>query len=52
VTVPFVARLGETIQGGRASEADILGSRLLPIFAIDAAIYVLVILDMVLKPLS
>ena len=44
--------LGETIRDGREIEADILGSRLPRIFAIDAVIYALVIADMVLKPLS
>ena len=41
-----------SVRDGRAIEADVLGSRLPRIFAIDAGIYVLVIADMVLKPLS
>ena len=44
--------LGDTVRDGREIEADILGSRLPRIFAIDAGIYALVIADMVLKPLS
>jgi len=52
VTVPFIATLGETIRDGREDDADLLGSRLLRVFAVDAAIYALVIADMVLKPLS
>ena len=52
VSVPFVSSLGDTVQDGRKIDADILGSRLPRIFAIDAGIYALVIADMVLKPLS
>ena len=52
VTVPFVTALGETVQDGREIEADVLGSRLPRIFAIDAGIFVLVVADMMLKPLS
>ena len=52
VTVPFIATLGETIRDGREIEADVLGSRLPRIFAVDGVIYALVIADMVLKPLS
>lgn len=52
VTVPFIAMLGETIRDGREDDAELLGSRLLRVFAVDAAIYTLVIADMVLKPLS
>ena len=52
VSVPFVSALGDTVRDGRDIEADVLGSRLPRIFAIDAGIYVLVIADMVLKPLS
>ena len=52
VSVPFVSALGDTVRDGRDIEADVLGSRLPRIFAIDAGIYALVIADMVLKPLS
>ena len=52
VTVPFVTALGETARDGREIEADVLGSRLPGIFAIDAGIFVLVVADMMLKPLS
>ena len=52
VSVPFVSALGDTVQDGRELEADMPGSRLPRIFAIDAGIYALVIADMVLKPLS
>ncbi len=52
VTVPFIARLGETSRDRREIEADILGAQLPRIFAVDAVIYALIIADMVLKPLS
>jgi hypothetical protein len=52
VTVPFVTSLGESIREGRGNTADLMGSRMLRIFAVDVAIYVLVIADMVVKPQS
>lgn len=50
VSVPYIVRLGEALREGRPNHEELLGRRLTVVVMIDALIYMLIIVDMVLKP--
>lgn len=52
VSVPYIVGLGKAVREDRPDRDELLGRRLVVIVAIDALIYVLIIADMVLKPLG
>lgn len=52
VIVPYFARLGTAARAGADSYAELAGRRLTVILLLDALIYVGIVADMVLKPLS
>ncbi|MEO8274089.1 MAG: hypothetical protein ABI620_08480 [Chloroflexota bacterium] len=49
---PYVVGLGEAVRDGRPNQEELLGRRLTLIVAVDVAIYLAIIADMVLKPFS
>jgi hypothetical protein len=52
VTVPYFARLGAAARANTDTYAELAGRQLTVILLLDALIYVLIVADMVLKPLS